>query len=113
MPLSELSIPGAHNVSNALAAVAVALLFGLPAETIRRAAGAFAGVEHRLEECGQPFMVEGATCMVGVSMGIAGFPDDGSSMERVVSAADAAMYRVKRDKKNGYAFAGEIERAEP
>ena len=50
MPLSELSIPGAHNVSNALAAVAVALLFGLPAETIRRAAGAFAGVEHRLEQ---------------------------------------------------------------
>ena len=50
MPLSELSTPGAHNVSNALAAVAVALLFGLPAETIRRAAGAFAGGEHRLEQ---------------------------------------------------------------
>ncbi|MGA3057249.1 MAG: UDP-N-acetylmuramoyl-L-alanine--D-glutamate ligase, partial [Candidatus Limnocylindrales bacterium] len=50
MPISELSIPGAHNVSNALAAVAVALLFGLPAKTIRRAAGAFAGVEHRLEQ---------------------------------------------------------------
>jgi UDP-N-acetylmuramoylalanine--D-glutamate ligase len=50
MPTSELSIPGEHNVSNALAAVAVALLFGLPAGTIRRAAGAFAGVEHRLEQ---------------------------------------------------------------
>ena len=50
MRISELVIPGAHNVSNALAAVAAALLFGLPAETIRRAASAFAGVEHRLEQ---------------------------------------------------------------
>jgi UDP-N-acetylmuramoylalanine--D-glutamate ligase len=50
MPISELAIPGAHNASNALAAVAVALLFGLPAGAIRRAAAAFAGVEHRLEQ---------------------------------------------------------------
>jgi len=49
MPVSELSIPGAHNVSNALAAVAVALLFGIPAASIRSAAAAFAGVENRLE----------------------------------------------------------------
>ncbi len=50
MPISELAIPGDHNVSNALAAVAVALLFGLSDETIRPAAAAFAGVEHRLEQ---------------------------------------------------------------
>jgi UDP-N-acetylmuramoylalanine--D-glutamate ligase len=50
MPISELAIPGAHNVSNALAAIAVALLFGVPADAIRRAAAAFAGVEHRLEQ---------------------------------------------------------------
>jgi len=50
MPVSELAIPGAHNVSNALAAVAAALLFGLPAGAIRRAAAAFVGVEHRLEQ---------------------------------------------------------------
>ncbi|MEO5704119.1 MAG: UDP-N-acetylmuramoyl-L-alanine--D-glutamate ligase [Candidatus Limnocylindrales bacterium] len=49
LPLAELGVPGAHNVSNALAAVAVALLFGVPAATIRRAAAAFTGVEHRLE----------------------------------------------------------------
>ena len=45
----ELAIPGRHNVSNALAAVAVGLLFGLPPEAIRGAAIAFSGVEHRLE----------------------------------------------------------------
>lgn len=49
LPLAELRIPGRHNISNTLAAVAAALLFGVPAEAIRRAAGSFAGVEHRLE----------------------------------------------------------------
>ena len=49
LPVDELGIPGAHNVSNALAAVAVGLLFGIPAASIREAAAAFSGVEHRLE----------------------------------------------------------------
>lgn len=49
LPLAELAIPGAHNASNALAAVASALLFGIEPAAIRRAAAAFAGVEHRLE----------------------------------------------------------------
>ncbi len=49
MPVADLAIPGAHNVSNALAAIAVGLLFGLQPERIRVAATAFTGVEHRLE----------------------------------------------------------------
>jgi UDP-N-acetylmuramoylalanine--D-glutamate ligase len=49
LPLAELGVPGAHNVSNALAAVGVALLLGIEPAAIRRATGAFAGVEHRLE----------------------------------------------------------------
>jgi len=52
MPIGELTIPGRHNVSNALAAVATGLLFGLPPDAIRRAAAAFSGVEHRLEPVG-------------------------------------------------------------
>lgn len=48
-PLDELTLPGRHNLSNTLAAVAVALLFGVPPEAIRSAAAAFVGVEHRLE----------------------------------------------------------------
>ncbi len=39
MPVDELAIPGAHNVSNALAAIAVALLFGVEPEAIRAAGG--------------------------------------------------------------------------
>ena len=49
MPVGELAIPGAHNVSNALAAIAVGLLFGVAPDAIREAAAAFTGVEHRLE----------------------------------------------------------------
>jgi UDP-N-acetylmuramoylalanine--D-glutamate ligase len=49
MPIAELRIPGAHNVLNAMAAIATALLFGVTPEAIRAAAAAFEGVEHRLE----------------------------------------------------------------
>ena len=49
MPVGDLAIPGAHNVSNALAAVAVGLLFGVAPDAIREAAASFTGVEHRLE----------------------------------------------------------------
>jgi UDP-N-acetylmuramoylalanine--D-glutamate ligase len=49
MPIGELLIPGWHNVSNALAAVAVGLHLGLAPDAIRRAAANFRGVEHRLE----------------------------------------------------------------
>jgi UDP-N-acetylmuramoylalanine--D-glutamate ligase len=49
LPIAELAIPGDHNVSNALAAVGAALLFGVDAAAIRTAAADFTGVEHRLE----------------------------------------------------------------
>ncbi len=49
MPAAELALPGRHNLANLLAAVGVALLFGVAPDVIRRAAGSFAGVEHRLE----------------------------------------------------------------
>jgi UDP-N-acetylmuramoylalanine--D-glutamate ligase len=49
MPTGELAIPGAHNISNALAAIGVGLLFGVAPDAIREAAASFTGVEHRLE----------------------------------------------------------------
>ncbi len=52
MPVAELSIPGSHNVSNALAAVAVGLLFGVAPDAIRKAAAGFTGVAHRLQPVG-------------------------------------------------------------
>jgi UDP-N-acetylmuramoylalanine--D-glutamate ligase len=49
MGIDELAIPGRHNVSNAMAAVATGLDRGIAPAAIRRAAIAFTGVEHRLE----------------------------------------------------------------
>ena len=49
LPLQDLAIPGRHNVSNALAAVATGLLFGVEPPAIRAAVAGFGGVEHRLE----------------------------------------------------------------
>jgi UDP-N-acetylmuramoylalanine--D-glutamate ligase len=52
MPIAKLAVPGRHNVSNALAAVATGLLFGIAPDAIERAAASFSGVEHRLEPVG-------------------------------------------------------------
>jgi UDP-N-acetylmuramoylalanine--D-glutamate ligase len=49
LPTNALRIPGRHNVSNAMAAVATGLLFGVDPAAIREAVTAFSGVEHRLE----------------------------------------------------------------
>ncbi|MED4603723.1 UDP-N-acetylmuramoyl-L-alanine--D-glutamate ligase [Paenibacillus validus] len=49
LPVSELGIPGSHNVENALAASAMAIASGVAIETIARVLREFRGVEHRLE----------------------------------------------------------------
>ena len=48
-----LPMPGDHNVSNALAAVAVARELGVPADTIREALAAFGGVNRRFTRVGE------------------------------------------------------------
>ena len=48
LPL-EGAVPGRHERLECLAAVAVALVFGVAPDAIRRAAASFTGVEHRLE----------------------------------------------------------------
>jgi UDP-N-acetylmuramoylalanine--D-glutamate ligase len=45
----EISLPGAHNLENVLAAVTAARLEGAPAAVIAEAVRTFPGVEHRLE----------------------------------------------------------------
>ncbi|HEY7599584.1 MAG TPA: UDP-N-acetylmuramoyl-L-alanine--D-glutamate ligase [Candidatus Limnocylindrales bacterium] len=49
LPLDDIALPGAHNVSNVLAAVAVGLLFGIAPDAMRAVVSEFSGVEHRLE----------------------------------------------------------------
>lgn len=50
MPLADLSLPGKHNLRNALAAAMAALAAGAPAEAVRAGLTDFPGVEHRLEK---------------------------------------------------------------
>ncbi|MGF6299790.1 MULTISPECIES: GGDEF domain-containing protein [Paraburkholderia] len=47
---------------------------------------------------------------VRASVGIASYPDDVDDHRRLVAAADAAMYRIKRTGKNGFAFAARTGR---
>ncbi|MEE8405427.1 MAG: UDP-N-acetylmuramoyl-L-alanine--D-glutamate ligase [candidate division Zixibacteria bacterium] len=51
--VSDILIPGPHNVQNALAAVAAASCFGVRPETMAAVLNTFRGVEHRLEAVGR------------------------------------------------------------
>ncbi|MTI85248.1 MAG: UDP-N-acetylmuramoyl-L-alanine--D-glutamate ligase [Firmicutes bacterium] len=53
LPVSELALPGAHNLENALAAVASSLAMKVKAEVIAHTLQTFAGVAHRLELVGE------------------------------------------------------------
>lgn len=55
---SQLQVPGAHNVGNALAAAAGALALGAPADGVRRGLQSFKTLEHRIEACGMVNGVE-------------------------------------------------------
>jgi len=53
-------------------------------------------IAHRLELCfDEPFAIEGYTLHGTASVGIAAFPEDGTTRESLLSAADAAMYVAK------------------
>jgi diguanylate cyclase (GGDEF)-like protein len=62
----------------------------------------------------EPFVVGGggAQTTIGASIGIAIFPDHGASAEELVHRGDQAMYTVKRQGKNNYAFAVDVEAGE-
>lgn len=58
LPVAEIALKGAHNVENVLAAVCVARLAGISAESIRSSVRGFRAVEHRLELVGTVAGVE-------------------------------------------------------
>lgn len=53
-------------------------------------------VRKRLSVAQESVSVEGGEIEVGLSAGIAMFPEDGEDADRLLRGADAAMYRVKR-----------------
>ncbi|MBP0599296.1 EAL domain-containing protein [Herbaspirillum sp. LeCh32-8] len=60
--------------------------------------------EKLVEVVNQPFVVEGHELRVSASVGIAIYPEDGSTRHDLVINADAAMYHTKRSGRNGYNF---------
>jgi diguanylate cyclase (GGDEF)-like protein len=58
-------------------------------------------IARRLERCfDDPFVLEGYTLHGAASVGIALFPEDATTVDALLSAADAAMYAAKYAKRN-------------
>ncbi len=51
-----------------------------------------------------PFSVNGYLLKIGISIGIAVYPDDGTTSEELLRNADIAMYKAKERGKNRYVF---------
>jgi len=52
----------------------------------------------------QPFHVDGRELNIGCSIGIAVYPVDGEDVDCLLKHSDTAMYRVKKEGRNGYRF---------
>jgi diguanylate cyclase (GGDEF)-like protein len=57
-----------------------------------------------LERVSQPYMVRGEKTFLTASVGIAAYPADGDSVEALIGAAEAAMYRAKQAGRNTCRF---------
>ncbi len=79
--LSDLSVPGAHNVANALAAAALARAFGVPAPAVRDGLRAFTAEPHR-------------NALVGEVRGVAWVDDSKATNPHAAAASLAAYERI-------------------
>jgi diguanylate cyclase len=61
-------------------------------------------VERLIEVIREPVVWHGTEMMVGVSIGVAVYPEDGTTLERLIRNADTAMYRAKADGKGTSRF---------
>ncbi|MGC2049155.1 MAG: diguanylate cyclase [Gallionella sp.] len=57
-----------------------------------------------IETIKHPFVLEGRTVNIGVSIGMARYPDDASTSGTLLIVADKAMYAAKASGKNTYRF---------
>jgi len=60
--------------------------------------------ERLLSVLNLPFSLHGHDAYIGMSMGIAVYPEDGTSANELVKQADIAMYHAKAEGKNTYRF---------
>lgn len=52
----------------------------------------------------EPYHIGGEALQIGGSIGISLYPEHGTTAEILIQGADAAMYRAKRDGRNGYSL---------
>ncbi|MCK4710639.1 MAG: diguanylate cyclase, partial [Gammaproteobacteria bacterium] len=57
-----------------------------------------------IDECTETMSIEGMDIEIGMSIGIAIYPDNGKTYQELISKADTAMYFVKDNAKGSYAF---------
>jgi diguanylate cyclase (GGDEF)-like protein/hemerythrin-like metal-binding protein/PAS domain S-box-containing protein len=70
--------------------------------------------EKLIARVGEPIQLgDHATCQVGVSVGIATYPDHGAELDTLMNAADAAMYLSKARGKNTATLADPIDEVAP
>ncbi|KVM81205.1 sensor domain-containing diguanylate cyclase [Burkholderia stagnalis] len=74
--------------------------FGVILPNIRTRADAQTQSERLAQTVGAPFEFEGRPLALGVSVGIAMLPDDGTEMNALIEHADQAMYEVKRSRRS-------------
>lgn len=60
--------------------------------------------EKVVESLSQTFVLKTCEAHVSASVGIALYPDDATDSDKLLIAADAAMYAIKQKGKNGYGF---------
>ena len=61
-------------------------------------------VENFLENITQPYLLGNKDIRISASIGIAIYPKDGKTIDKLISNADMAMYQVKSKGKNGYGY---------
>ena len=61
-------------------------------------------VERLLKAIEEPLMIDQYQLSITASVGIAIYPDDGLDIESLQRNADVAMYRTKKESRNGYRF---------
>lgn len=76
----------------------VVFLVDIPKEVIRR------NVEALLRKLQLTYEFDGKREAISASAGIAVVPEDGSEFQTLYEKADKALYKVKKNGKNGYAF---------
>lgn len=66
-------------------------------------------IEKIQTQLSEPFIINKKHIDLTVSIGIASYPDDGESADQLIHAADQAMYNVKKNGKDSYAFYSKLK----